>query len=187
MNELSFGMRLQKPKFCPEPIATLLNNCFSELPEQRPAFQEIKSDLDTAYNSLLQQFQLNDKIKDKENSQAHHFPIINSIDNSMKSRYTAMIKGNKKQMKQNDTHRRKSNEYLSMRKNMYRHNSVTLESVVDLLLTNETHEHLKIGHANKWQNDNIMAIKEIEASQSFNELKLKEQPKRELKRSLSEP
>jgi hypothetical protein len=179
-------MRLQKPKFCPEPIATLLDNCFSELPEQRPTFQEIKSDLDTAYHSLLQQLQLNEKIEDKENSQARHFPIINSIDNSMKSRYTAMIKGNKKQMKQNDSHRRKSNEYLSMRKILSRHNSVTLEPKVDLLLMNDTHEHLKIGNANKWQNDNIMAVKGIKASQSFNELKLKEQPKRELKRSLSE-
>ena len=175
-------MRLQKPSFCPGPIATLLDNCFSELPEKRPTFQEIKSDLDTAYNCLRVQPQLNGKMKDEENPQMGHLPGITSIENSMKMRYTAMIKGNKEQMKQNGSLGRTSNQYLSMKKFDPRCNSVTLE--VDVISKNEC---LKIIHPNKCQGDNNMAVKGIDANQSFNLVELKQQPKSELRRSLSEP
>ena len=174
-------MRLQKPSFCPGPIATLLDNCFSELPEKRPTFQEIKSDLDTAYNNLLRN-QLDKNTKDKENPQTGQFPSIDLINNSMKLRYTAMIKGNKEQMKRNGSLGSKSNQYLSMKKIDPRRNSVTLE--VDVI---SKREYLKLIHPNKCQGDNNMAVKGIEANQSFNYLELKEQSKSELRRSLSEP
>jgi len=180
-------MRLEKPRFCPPPIATLLDKCFSELPEKRPTFQEIKSDLDSAYNCLRVQPQLNGKIKDEENPQMGHLPGITLIENSMKMRYTAMIKGNKEQMKRNDSLGRKSNQYLNMRKLVSCNNSVTLECEVDFIAKNDTHNHLKIGHANKCQSHNTLGVKAIKRNQSFNDIILKEEPKNKLKRSHSEP
>ena len=51
--ELSLGIRLPNPEFCPQPIATLLTRCFYAEPGQRPDFKEIKGDLESAYNYMM--------------------------------------------------------------------------------------------------------------------------------------
>merc|ERR1711974_52806 len=50
--ELSNGMRLEKPKFCPEEIGKLMGFCFNEIPEQRPTFSNIASQFERAFKQM---------------------------------------------------------------------------------------------------------------------------------------
>jgi hypothetical protein len=158
-----------------------------ESPERRPNFEEIKSELDTAYNSLPAQLKTNGKRKGEENQQACNFPMIKWVNNSMQSRYTSMIKGNKAQLKRIGSLGRKSCQYLSMKKIGPCHNSISLECEVDFLTKNENNQDLKIEHANKCQKDTIKCVEAMEANTRFKDIELKEKQKKELKRSLSEP
>ena len=51
--DLSFGVRLPEPTFCPSPIAHLIAKCFYDKPCKRPSFDEIKDDLKAAFNKLM--------------------------------------------------------------------------------------------------------------------------------------
>ena len=53
MYDLSFGVRLPEPKFCPEIIAGLMKTCFYEKPDKRPDFKATKITVLSAYNLLV--------------------------------------------------------------------------------------------------------------------------------------
>ena len=188
VNDLSVGIRLEKPKYCPQPIIELLDKCFLESPERRPDFEEIKSNLHTAYNSLIAQIQPDRKTICEENADACPFPKINSVDNSMQCRYTAMLKQNAEQMKQSYIPMGKKNRYVSMNKCVPGHNSVSLECEVHVNAKNKSRQDLNVAHANKYHNNYIVCDKAMDENASFNDCKLKEGIENiELKKSLSAP
>lgn len=86
--DLSFGVRLPTPKFCPKSITELLTKCFFERPNLRPNFKEIKSMLETAYTSLIS------KIKPIDASLSIKSSINEIKNNAMKIRYASVLKGN---------------------------------------------------------------------------------------------
>ena len=51
--DLSFGVRLPAPKFCPQSISYLLKKCFVTEPDQRLNFRIMKVFLEDAYRLLF--------------------------------------------------------------------------------------------------------------------------------------
>ena len=93
--DLSYGIRLPEPKFCPEAIAALLKTCFYEKPDKRPDFKAIKYIILTAYSLL----HLNSK--SVENSLSKHNrhqtpPLIHEIKHhDIHDHYAYHLEGNK--------------------------------------------------------------------------------------------
>ena len=107
IKDLSFGIRLQKPIFCPQSIATLMDKCFHTSPDQRPDFEEIKATLVAAYTMLFNK---------KKHKDIKTVRLGDSTNNKpMYSRYSTMIKMNKEQ-KERDSIARKESHYLYMKK-----------------------------------------------------------------------
>ena len=107
IKDLSFGIRLQKPIFCPHPIATLLEKCFYASPDQRPNFEEIKAFLVAAYDMLFDR---------QKESNVKNFGIIdNNVNKAMQVQYSTVIQMNKEQ-KNRDYVSRKEHGYLYMKK-----------------------------------------------------------------------
>ena len=107
IRDFYFGIRLQKPIFCPQSIATLMEKCLCASPDQRPDFEEIKANLVAAYAMLFDQ----NKVKSIRTVQL----VDNNINKQMFSRYSNMIKLNKEQ-KERDSLARKDSHYLYMKK-----------------------------------------------------------------------
>ena len=81
--DLTNGVRLPNPPFCPPPITSLLEKCFDEIPDKRPDFKVIKHYLDVIYTKLDALPTSNGiKIRKLENDE-------------MKTRYTAVLHENK--------------------------------------------------------------------------------------------
>ena len=92
--DLSFGIRLPEPRFCPKTIAHLLTTCFYERPDKRPDFKAIKVTITAAYNQFVTNSQYIEKSL-KVNEQNKPQPSINEIKNhDMKNRYAIVLNGN---------------------------------------------------------------------------------------------
>ena len=93
--ELSVGVRLPNPEFCPPSISTMLRKCFQNEPNERPDFKEIRDNVQFTFDSMLEEV-LQDRMKnEKAGSHLYSLPINNHIDNTMRSRYTSMKKANR--------------------------------------------------------------------------------------------
>ena len=90
--DLSFGVRLPAPKFCPQSISYLLKKCFVTEPDQRPDFKIIKAFLEDAYRLLFNKKQSEEKHCD--GSQIPKQPLSELQGETMKNRYVAVLKGN---------------------------------------------------------------------------------------------
>ena len=80
---LTNGIRLAQPEYCPLSIIEMLQKCFDETPNKRPDFQQIKQYLEVVYNKLFTQAQplsLSGKHNEK---------------NTMNIRYRTLLKENK--------------------------------------------------------------------------------------------
>ena len=51
--ELSVGIRLPNPEFCPPSISTMLRKCFHNDPTERPDFKEITDNVQLTFNARL--------------------------------------------------------------------------------------------------------------------------------------
>ena len=98
--DLSFGIRLPNPTFCPDQIASLIKKCFYESPNKRPNFEEIKTSLKSAFNKLMKvansNMIVNTKDTEKKNKVEYYTLGISKLSSSsdMKFRYTAIKKAN---------------------------------------------------------------------------------------------
>ena len=85
--ELSIGIRLPNPQFCPQQIGTLLKHCFHEKPNERPNFRKIKGHLEAADKNLIAQVTLIDAInKMKDNTMGSLYANIKTGDQNHKKR-----------------------------------------------------------------------------------------------------
>ena len=106
VNDLTLGIRLPNPAFCPNAIAALLETCFCESPEKRPDFDEIKSKLNTAFNIIFL------KNKTKADVAKTDYQLVNLKRNSkMQSQYSTLIKENQREYLMQQ--RSRKNTYLS--------------------------------------------------------------------------
>ena len=106
VNDLTLGIRLPNPAFCPNAIAALLETCFRESPEKRPDFDEIKSKLNTAFNIIFL------KNKTKADVAKTDYQLVNLKRNSkMQSQYSTLIKENQREYLMQQ--RSRKNTYLS--------------------------------------------------------------------------
>ena len=131
VNDLTLGIRLPNPAFCPKAIADLLETCFRESPEKRPDFDEIKSKLNTAFNRIFL------KDKTKADVAKTDYQLFNLKRNSkMQSQYSTLIKENKR-------------EYLMQqrsRKNTYLSNFLKNEKLSDRKeISSEQHDNCGLG------------------------------------------
>ena len=92
--ELSIGIRLPDPEFCPRTIQSLLKNCFYAEPSQRPDFKEIKDALEASYHDMIAHANSNVNFAGNETHSLYMLPISPMNDKTMESRYVTMIKGN---------------------------------------------------------------------------------------------
>ena len=92
VNDLTLGIRLPNPAFCPKAIADLLETCFRESPEKRPDFDEIKSKLNTAFNRIL----LKNKTRADVVKNDYHLVNFNRSA-KMQSQYSTLIKENRRE------------------------------------------------------------------------------------------
>ena len=98
--DLSFGVRLPNPAFCPKEIANLLRKCFKESPHKRPDFKEIKTFIKSDFEKLLEKSNLNLELKKRgklhDNQMPRYSPNIYKLtgSNEMKSRHSAIQKAN---------------------------------------------------------------------------------------------
>ena len=100
-HELTQGIRLPNPEFCPGQIADVIQRCFFENPNDRPDFKEIKSLIEAAYIFLMEtRAQTNkDMIKSEEKVELLYQNAVTlqvPKDDKMKERYLDMRRGNKK-------------------------------------------------------------------------------------------
>ena len=123
--ELCQGFRLPTPPDCPRHISKLLSQCFHEEPNTRPNFTEIKEDLQSAYDVLMEHELPNLNLSGNQdhpgyatvhgyasvspsnkmndglmNTAVHGYasmsPINKLNDGSMKRKYMSMKRGNNK-------------------------------------------------------------------------------------------
>ena len=106
VNDLTLGIRLPSPAFCPKAIADLLETCFRESPEKRPDFDEIKSKVNTAFNRLFL------KSKTRADVAKNDYQLVNlNRSAKMHTQYSTLIKENKKEYMIQQ--RARKNTYLS--------------------------------------------------------------------------
>ena len=96
IHELKLGIRLPSPTFCPKPIATLMKQCFHADPKERPDFSKIKSELEAEYKDMNARTILNSNGEGNETTPLYVTLLNEMTDNTMRSRYSAVIKGNLK-------------------------------------------------------------------------------------------
>ena len=98
--DLSIGIRLPNPTFCPHQIASLIKKCFYESPNKRPNFKEIKTSLKSAFNKLMKvansNIIVNKKGTENENKGEYYSLGISKLSRSgdMKFRYLAIKRAN---------------------------------------------------------------------------------------------
>ena len=90
--DLSFGVRLPAPQFCPQSVSYLLKKCFVTEPDQRPDFKIIKALLEDAYRLLFKKKQSTEKHRDS--CQLPKQQLSELQGETMKNRYVAVLKGN---------------------------------------------------------------------------------------------
>ena len=97
--DLSFGIRLPNPTFCPAPIANLITRCFYENPSKRPNFEEIKVTLKEAFNKMMNDWNKTTEPCQNLNEGEIHYIEINKLkDDTLKLRYKTIKKGNQQEM-----------------------------------------------------------------------------------------
>ena len=142
IKDLSFGIRLQRPVFCPLPIATLLEKCFYASPDQRPNFEEIKAILVSAYDMLF-----------GSKKELHNTTIIDkSINKTMQVQYSTVLQLNKEQ-KERDYVSRKEHGYLYMKKKSPEYTGETKkeqDTTIDDCDDGQMHEEEKVKPPNKF-------------------------------------
>ena len=104
IKDLSLGIRLQTPIYCPLPIATLIEKCFHEYPEERPDFKEIKATLIAAYEKLFDYR--------KESAVKTSRLVDKDINNKMQVQYTNLIQMNKEKNEKDNMSRVKNTNYV---------------------------------------------------------------------------
>ena len=95
MFDLSYGVRLPKPKHCPEAIANLLKRCFYERPDKRPDFRSIKSSVVNAYSLLLLNSNSNEKSSNDFNQSQSPQSMLEVENHEMENRYSSLLKENR--------------------------------------------------------------------------------------------
>ena len=141
--ELSIGVRLPSPEFCPFPITALMKECFHADPNERPDFSTIKGGLQTEDQDMNARALSNSNGGANETT-PFYATLINEInDNTMRSRYRAVIKGNQKQEKREsvgkiDETSEELDKRLSIGKYASLENMVPLESDNELPGNSET-------------------------------------------------
>ena len=93
-HEISNGMRLQKPTFCPETIGKIMQSCFNEFPEQRPSFMDLASQFDQAFKLLKRVDGSNEAPGKYLDRNINYLQLQNS--ESMKAQYVEMKTQNSK-------------------------------------------------------------------------------------------
>ena len=94
--ELCQGMRLPDPNYCPKRICDLIKSCFNETPNLRPDFNEIKEDLQSSCDALLQVVKTvaGSNLKEPEAAYANMASLMTMKGNVMKSMYFKVKTGN---------------------------------------------------------------------------------------------
>ena len=92
--ELSYGVRLPNPTFCPQSIQNLIKTCFYEAPEKRPTFNQIKVALKMAFNKIMNDASSNSKTNEETKDPYIYHLAMDKDNNKMKSRYKLIQKGN---------------------------------------------------------------------------------------------
>ena len=98
--DLSFGVRLPEPTFCPPPIAHLIAKCFYDKPCKRPNFDEIKDDLKAAFNKLMNARNKNAEMYQNRTEIGTCYTELSQLsDDKMKSRYKTIERENQQEIK----------------------------------------------------------------------------------------
>ena len=92
--DLSFGIRLPTPKFCPHPIAILLQTCFHENYVERPGFEAIMSTLETSFREVMKKPHSVDNNCQKSDVSE----ITKMNNNTMQTQYTTIMSGNQQDL-----------------------------------------------------------------------------------------
>ena len=93
--DLSYGIRLPNPAFCPGPIANLLKKCFCESPDKRPNFKEIRLYLLNASKHLDARLEPKAEKIGSDSQWLDTLEITNSKYNTMKAQYSIVLNENK--------------------------------------------------------------------------------------------
>ena len=98
--ELSSGIRLPDPTFCPARISELIQRCFLEDPNQRPTFKEIKEDLtaedDILISNLYSSVETTNGTETQRQAYATALPINKVKDDRMQRRFTSIREKNRR-------------------------------------------------------------------------------------------
>ena len=98
-NELSSGVRLPSPPFCPSSNSALIQNCFQEKPQERPNFKLIKQAIQNAYVALISDDEstgATQGINSTPPVYLHLSPIGQTTSNEMMDRYKRVKNENKR-------------------------------------------------------------------------------------------
>jgi hypothetical protein len=96
--DLSFGIRLPNPIFCPSPIAHLISKCFYDEPSKRPNFEQIKVTLKESFNKMMNESNRNAEMCTNKIEPDIHYTEINKLkDDKMKSRYKIIKRENRQE------------------------------------------------------------------------------------------
>ena len=97
MYDLSIGIRLPNPTFCPQQIASMIKKCFHESPNKRPNFKEIKTSLKSDFAELMKVSSSNLLVNTENEHKGTYYALgISKLSSSsdMKFRYTSIQKAN---------------------------------------------------------------------------------------------
>ena len=92
--ELSAGIRLPNPEWCPSLITVMMQKCFLQDPHRRPHFKDLKDEMLTTINSMTELAIQENLMSVKEKGQLYTCVIDTSIDDAMRSRYSVLKNGN---------------------------------------------------------------------------------------------
>ena len=96
--DLSFGIRLPNPTFCPSPIAHLITQCFYDKPSKRPNFEGIKVTIKEAFNKMMNESNKNAEMcKNRIEPDIQYIEINKLKDDKMKSRYKIIKRENQQE------------------------------------------------------------------------------------------
>ena len=89
VSQLSHGIRLPDPDFCPPPVLCLFKQCFQQDPNIRPDFEQIKNTVEAAYNKVIAAENECRELNENETEYSHL--ISNVMDNTMKTQYATVM------------------------------------------------------------------------------------------------
>ena len=92
--DLSYGIRLPTPIYCPQSISKLLGNCFHVDPDKRPDFQAAKEIILLSFNELTCQTNAFPVSAERNAFNPNECAINKMEDSTMKLRYASILKRN---------------------------------------------------------------------------------------------